>query len=287
VKSIVKNTKDIRYEIIVVDNASTDNSFQKLKALARKMEHLRVVDNKKNLGFSGGNNVGMKLAKGEFILILNSDTVVQSSALSEMVAWMRKNPKAGAVSCALKNKDGSLQGTGGYFPNLFRVFSWMFFIDDLPLVDSIIKPFHPMHSRSPIYKGEKVYKKAKELDWVTGAFLLVRKKVLDEVGLFDEDYFMYTEDTDLCFRIKRAGWGVWYLPQWGITHLGGASSTKEFPILSEYEGIKLFYKKHMPPWQFPILRVFLKTGAILRIPIFTLLKGKEGLITYAKAFKIA
>ena len=120
---------------------------------------------------------------------------------------------------------------------------------------------------------------------MTGAFLLVRKQVIDEIGLMDEEYFMYTEDTDFCFRAKKAGWKIFYLPKWSIVHLGGKSSEKEFPILSEFKNIKLFYKKHYPKWQFPIARLSLKLGAGLRMIAFGILQRKEAMKTYAKAFR--
>jgi hypothetical protein len=113
--------------------------------------------------------------------------------------------------------------------------------------------------------------------------MLTRASVVKKVGGFDEDFFMYTEDTDLCFRIKREGYRIVYTPKWSITHLGGSSSVKEYPLLSEFEGVKLFYKKHMPTWQYPVLRVLLKVGSVLRIFIFGLIKGKEGARVYAKA----
>jgi GT2 family glycosyltransferase len=204
-----------------------------------------------------------------------------------MLGYMEKNPKAGIVSCALKGKDGKFQATGGYFPSLLRVASWMFFLDDIPILDKLIKPFHPMHEKSFFYKGEGFFKKESPRDWVTGAFFLMRRKVLDEVGVLDEDYFMYTEEVDLCFRAKKAGWEVWYLPRWSIVHLGGASSVSEFPIVSEYKGVKTFYKKHMPPWQTPILRILLKKGALLRMILFGLLKGGQWAKIYAKAFRLA
>jgi GT2 family glycosyltransferase len=98
---------------------------------------------------------------------------------------------------------------------------------------------------------------------------------------------MYTEEVDLFYRMKQKGWHIYYLPKWGIIHLGGASSTSEFPIISEYRGIKTFYQKHLPHWQYPILRIFLKTGAFLRILVFGLLKGVQYAKIYEKAFAIA
>jgi GT2 family glycosyltransferase len=244
IASIKKFTKNIQYEVILIDNS------------------------KNNRGFTGGNNVGMKKAKGRYVLLLNSDTLIHDKVLGEMVAWMDANPKIGISTSALKNKDGSIQGTGGYFPSLLTVFSWMT-IQDLPFVDRFIKPFHPKLG---------FYKKMQNLDWVTGAFMLIRREVIDQIGYLDEDYFMYTEDTDFCFRAKKKGFKVTYNPNWSITHFGGASSTKEFPLLSEFKNVKLFYKKHYPKWQYPMLRILLKIGSIWRV---ILINPK----IYAKAFK--
>ena len=286
IESIVKTTKKIKYELIVVDNNSKDGSVELLRKLAKKYP-IHVITNNKNAGFGIANNQGAKKAKGKYLLFINPDTLVKKNVLGEMVLWMEKNPKVGVSTCALRNRDGSLQGTGGYFPNLFKVFAWMFFLENIPLIDRLIKPFHPMHPQSPIYKGEVFFKKAHQRDWVTGAFLLTRKDIFEKVGGFDQDYFMYTEETDLCWRIKKDGWQIWFLPEWNIVHFGGASSTAEFPILGEYKGVKLFYKKNKPAWQMPLVRLFLKGGAVLRILLFGLIKGKEAAKTYANAFKVA
>ena len=286
--SIIKNTKKIDYEIIVIDNASTDGSVETIKKLRKANSiNLKIIENKTNLGFGVANNLGMKRAKGKFILFLNSDTIIHDNLIREMVSWMDKKKHIGIASCALKNSNGTYQGTGGSFPDLLRVFSWMFFIEDIPGIDRLIKPFHPMHPNSPIYKGDAYFKSEHETDWVTGAFFLIRKKVVEDVGYFDKDYFMYVEELDYCYRVKKGGWKVFYNPKWSITHYGGASSTDKSPIISEYKGVKTFYRKHMPEWQFPLLRIFLKGGALLRIAILGLLKGRSVAKTYVKAFQIA
>lgn len=217
--------------------------------------------------------------------MLNSDTVVSKGSIEGIVNWMDANPDVGISSCALKNKDGSLQATGGFFPTLLRVASWMT-IEDFPYVTRVIKPFHPMRAKSH-WTGSQFYEKQHELDWVTGAFFLIRRKVIDQVGLIDEEYFMYTEDTDFCFRAKKAGWKIAYVPDWSIVHLGGASSKSEFSILSEYKGIKIFFKKHYPSWQYPIVRILLKIGSLWRAVIFGIIEGKEAASIYAKAFRQA
>lgn len=292
--SVVAETSEVDYEVIVVDNASSDGSQQAAKAYKKKVKkggkrgglrRFRVIENKQNVGFAKANNQGIKKSEGRYILLLNSDTKLTSDVLSEMVSWMDKHDKAGVSSCALLNTDGSLQGTGGYFPTLIRVFSWMT-IQDIPFVDYLIKPFHPMKSKS-FSKGVKFYKEKKQLDWVTGAFFLVKKEVVEKVGVFDEDYFMYVEEVDYCYRIKKAGWQIWYLPQWNILHYGGASGTSQLSVLAEFEGIKRFYRKHHPSWQYPILRFLLKFGALGRIVLFGLLEGRRAAQTYAKAARMA
>lgn len=283
IESIVRYTKKIKYEIIVVDNTSIDGSVDVVKKLSEKLP-IKLIKNKKNLGFGVANNQGIKKARGRFVLLLNSDTVLGDDVLDETTLWLQEHPDVGVISCALKGKNGKLQCAGGYFPTLFRVFSWMFFLDDIPLISSIIKSFHPIHSNPSCYKGTL---QEQERDWVAGTFFLARKKVFDQVGYFDRDYFMYTEDVDLCYRIRKAGWKVYYLPHWSIKHIGGASGKSWSHVIPEYKGVKLFYRKHYPKWQFPFLRIFLKIGSFGRFVLFGIIKGKEAARIYAKAFKMA
>jgi len=289
IKSVIKHTKGIKYEIVVVDNASSDGSVtavQKFKVNSSKSKpKIIFIGSDKNLGFAGGNNLGIKKSKGRYVLFLNSDTIIHDNVLGDLTQWMDSHEKVGIVSCGLLNEDGSIQGTGGYFPTLVRVFSWMT-IQDIPGVDSTIKPFHPMKEKS-FSTGAGFYKKRKELDWVTGAFMFMRKDVIDAVGLFDERYFMYTEETDYCYRVKMKGWEVFYEPKWSITHIGGASGSNESSILKEFGGVKRFYHKHYPKWQYPILRALLKLGAFLRVIAFFVFKGKGDAGIYAKALRVA
>lgn len=279
INSIIRQTKDVSYEIIVVDNASTDGSPE----IISNLQGVKLINNKNNIGFAGANNQGIRKTKGRYILLLNSDTIISDNLLKEMVLWMDEKPEAGITTCSLRNKDGSIQGNGGFFPTLMRVFSWMT-IQDLPFVDRVIKPFHPAKSKS-FSKETEFYKKPRELDWITGAFMLVRKDVFEKAGHFDEDYFMYVEDVDFCYRVKRQNWKIWYFPQWSIIHYGGASGNTRLSVLSEFEGLKRFYKKHYPKWQYPILRILLKIGSLGRMILFGMLEGPGSAKIYAKAFR--
>lgn len=197
---------------------------------------------------------------------------------------MDDHPKVGISTCALVNPDKkTYQGSGGSFPTLGKVFAWMTFLDDIPGLDKLIKPYHPMHGLSPIHTNESYFKKAHKQDWLTGAFFLMRKSAMDTVGLFDEDFFLYVEEVELSYRFAKAGWEIWYLPDWKIVHFGSATIGSERALIFELQNIKLFYEKHYPKWQIPILTFILKFGALLRIIIFGILKGKDVAKIYAKA----
>ncbi|KKR11752.1 MAG: Glycosyl transferase family 2 [Candidatus Woesebacteria bacterium GW2011_GWA1_39_21] len=282
IDSVIKNSGNLKYEFVIVDNNSTDGSVAYLKRLSQ-YKNVKVVFNRTNVGYGGANNQGINRALGDYLLFLNSDTYFEKNILKKMVDYLKKHPHIGCISCMLKNSDGTIQGTGGYFPNLLGVFSWML-IQDFPFIDRLIKPFHPMKSRS-FFKGTGFYLHEKELDWVTGAFMLMRKKAVNDTGLFDPHYFMYMEEVDYLFRMKKKGWKVLYKPDWSIVHLGGKSGSAGSGILLEFEGVKIFYKKHYPKWQYALLRVILKTGAFWRMCIFGLLKGKVDFTVYAKAFQ--
>ena len=282
VRLLFMNMNNLNFEIIIVDNDSKDGSKEYLKKISNDNKKVRCFFMDKNLGFGAANNYAMERSKGKYLLLLNSDVYIKNDVIQKVAKWMDAHKSYGAASANLFNKDGSIQGTGGYFPTLIRVFSWMT-IQDIPFIDNFIKPFHPLKMNSP-FSGNEFYRKERDLDWLTGAFLMIRSNAFKDTGFFDTDFFMYTEEVEYCLRLKKKGWRVKYLPYTGITHLGGASSGVKMSILNEFEGIKKLYKKHYPSWQYPVLRIILKIGCILRIPAYGLLKGKEVAQIYAKAF---
>ena len=282
-KSLTSVLTGLNNEIILVDNASSDNIK---KQVNEKFPNVIVIRRENNGGFGENNNMGMKVARGKYILLLNDDTkIFNKDIFKEMIEWMDKHPDVGISSCALVNPDQkTYQGSGGYFPTLPRVFAWMTFIDDIPLLDKIIKPFHPLHGWSPIHTNEDYFKKQHEQDWVTGAFFLMRKSAMDQSGLFDEDFFLYVEEVELCYRFKEKGWKVMYLPKWKTMHYGQVTTGSENAMVREMQHIVLFYEKHYPKWQKPFLQFTLKFGAVLRMIVFGFLKGPKVIRIYAKAF---
>jgi GT2 family glycosyltransferase len=284
-ESMVPALKKVNAEVILVDNSTKDDGTYKM---ARSYVPDLVYLKRNGLfNFGDNNNFGLKVAKGRYVLFLNNDVkFLDSGILKEMVTWMDNNKKVGATTCSLLNSDNkTLQGTGGSFPNLINVFAWMTFIDDLPLIGSLVKSMHPMHSVSPFGQNEDYYRKSHEQDWITGAFYMVRREILDSVGGFDLSFDAYLEETDLSYRIKKQGWEIYYLPKWRIIHFGGQSYGGENALIFELKNLKVFFKKHYPKWQLPILSFTIKLGCLLRIIAFSIFKPNL-VKTYAKAIKI-
>lgn len=257
-----KGLKDIPYEIIVVDNNSTDGT---IPLLTTSLLTTHLVKNSSNLGFAKANNQAIKIAQGNYLLFLNSDTIILHSAISQSLNWLSSHPEAHGCTAQLLNKDRSIQPSGGYFPNLANVFTWSLGLDDLPFVNKIIKPFHPHPPQ--FYLREKYYKTDHPQDWLTGAFFLVRASIVKKTHGFDENFFMYGEEMEWQYRIKQAlpHSQLWYLIGPQIVHLGGASAKrKSDPILREYQGVLAFFKKHKPKYQYKLVRNMLKINAALR-----------------------
>jgi len=264
-----KGLHQIPFEIIIIDNNSHDDSLKKIikfqNSLKLKNCQFKIIKNNFNGGFGKANNQGLKIARGNYILFLNSDTIILHSAISQALDWLCSHPEASSCTAQLLNQDKTIQASGGFFPNLANVITWSLSPDDLPLINKIIKPLHP-HTPC-FYTKDKFFLTDHQQDWVTGAFSLNRKPLLDKVGGFDETYFMYGEEVELAYRISQSTPNnqVWYLVGPQIIHLGGASATSRLdPILNEYHGILSFFKKHRPVWQYPIAKFMLKINALTR-----------------------
>lgn len=272
--SIYPQIKKKAIEIIVVDNASKDKSVERLK---QKFPLVKIIENQDNVGFGKANNQGVSRALGDWVLLLNSDTVVKSNFISSIESII-KNHELGVFGFKLLNKDGSIQPSAGFFPTLKRVLLQMLFLDDLPWVKEIYKPYQQSNSR--------FYLKTQEVDWVTGACILMPKAIYEKSGGFDESIFMYGEELDLCLRIKQLGYKVKYLTSPEIYHLKGASSNDGFKaaVIGEYHGSLYFYQKHYPR-QIALLKLFLGLGALLRVFVFAMINQKKA-ITYVEALKI-
>jgi hypothetical protein len=194
--------------MIVVDNASSDGSCEMIR---REFPEVRLFSNQSNVGFAKGNNQGLQEARGRFILLLNPDTKLFPSSLRIMVEFLDSHPDVGAVGPLLQNPDGSLQPSCNPAPTLFREIWRLFHLDKLYPLASYRQSAWDRHT-------------PRQVDVLQGAYLMVRRAALDDVGELDAAYFMYSEEVDLCYRLRKAGWGLVWVPEAKVVHYGGQST---------------------------------------------------------------
>lgn len=276
-KSIFESKIDFPIEVIVVDNNSNDGSVEMVR---KEFSSVRLIINKENLGYGKANNQGMKIAKGEYILLLNSDTEIINKAVSKMVKWLEETREVGVVGCRLLYKDGRTQQSAGYLPRLSKIFFWQTFLDDLPILKNLIKPYQ--------VSDINFYEKEHEVGWITGAFFLLRKEIFEKTGGFDENIFMYTEEVEWCLRIKKLGRKIFFTPFTFIYHLKSASprDISENGIISEYRNLIYLFKKHKPRWEMIFLPLILRLGAFLRILRFSIIGDSKKVKIYEKIFRV-
>jgi len=234
--SIFKAGCNLKYAIIIIDNASEDGSAEFIK---EKFPNVNLIINNKNIGFGKANNIGLSVAKGEYILLVNPDTLIREDTLEKMISFFETNPDAGLAGCKILNPDGSLQlACRRSFPG-----PWTSFCKVTGL--STLFPNSRLFARYNLtYLDEN---KTHEVDAISGSFMMMKREVYEKVGGFDEQFFMYGEDLDLCYRIQKSGWKVYYTPDTQIIHYKGESTkrsslddTKIF-----YDAMNLFVKKHL------------------------------------------
>ncbi len=229
---------EVDLEIVTVDNNSSDGSPDLIK---NKFPEVKLLCASENLGFAKACNLGILASSGEFVLFLNSDTIAEVQALSVLLDEMKRNPSIGAVGPALLSEQGTYQVSFGKRVDFFSEF--------------IQKGFFNLYYAKKLKSDKKV----REVGWLSAACLLVRRKALEEAGCFDENYFLYFEDIDLCYKIRQEGWTLRFCPQVQISHIGG-TSTSAVKNSSRYHYRKsqiYFYRKHNSRLSQSMLRVYL------------------------------
>lgn len=261
--SILTNPPALEFEIWVVDNASTDDSP---RMVHEKFPQVHLIQNRENVGFARANNQAIQRCAGKYVLLLNPDTLIAPGALQSLIDFLDAHSTAGAAGARLRNPDGSLQISSHPQPTLSREFWRMFHLD-------VLAPY-AVYPRSKWETNEP-----QEVDVLMGACLIVRKEVLNEVGLLDEDYFMYSEEVDLCSRIQDAGWRLYWVPRAELVHFGGQSS-QQAPtemFLKLYHSKIIYFRKHYGRRAAFIYKSLLRIAALSRLLLapFTLFEGSS------------
>ena len=246
--SIYEDPDSARWEVVVVDNHSDDGS---LAMLEREFAQVVVVASGENTGFVQGNYLALERARGSHLLLLNTDTEVECGALGPLVDFMQAHPAAGAVGPKLLNQDGSLQLSCGITPSLAT-----------EITNKML-----LHNLFPFFKlGRWDHAEIREVGWVTGACLLMRREVVAELGFLDPAQYMFYEDLEWCLRIGRSGWKTYYYPSSRVLHLGGQSTRHNLAEMLVISQRSLFYlfEKHYGRTQLHVLRLFTLIEMALR-----------------------
>ena len=228
--SVLAALDGLSVEVLVVDNASTDGSPAMVRAA---FPAVRLIDSPTNIGFAAGNNLALRQAKGRHVLLLNSDTLVRDGVLREAVAWLDAHPETGVLGPTILNADGTLQPSCSSFPTLRNLALQLLGITRIARLDGYRLTGWDRST-------------ARRVDVVSGAAMFVRRAAMQEVGLLDESFFFYGEETDWCYRFARAGWHIAFVPIPAVTHFGGGSvralSHRRDVLLTE--GTTRLHRKH-------------------------------------------
>lgn len=232
IESIVQQTIPGSYEIIVVDNDSRDGAKEKILS---KYKEVRWVEMGYNAGFARANNAGMQIAKGDFVLILNADTIILNGAINKSIELLKNYPDAIGAGVQLLNTDGTTQISGAHF-----IRGGLNTLLPLPYLGRLIR-YLGYKLKSTIPSVQDVHKDV-EVDWVVGAYMLIKKESLAKAGLFDEDFFMYAEEIEWCARLRTQGKLVLFAAP-AITHIGGGTSSDYYSTEETENGKNLWNKK--------------------------------------------
>lgn len=240
-ESIFKNQGNLNVEVIVIDNASSDGTSEMVKAV---FPQVKLITNDKNLGFAAANNQGIRAAKGEYILFLNPDTEILPNSLQKSIEFFKKHTDVGAVGCQILNTDPStssgqaLQPSVRRFPTLWSQFLILYKLHHLL---PNLKTFRNYLAKDFNYSVESV------VDQIMGAFILTKKEIIEKIGDFDENFYLWFEEVDFCKRLKDAGYKVYYTPAAQIIHHGAQSFNQILTVKKQKifnKSMRHYFKKH-------------------------------------------
>ena len=256
--SVFKTINKLSFEIWLVDNASGDGSVEAVK---QNYPDVKIIQNKKNLGFAAANNIALERMIGQYALLLNTDTILTNGAVEHLFDFVEKNQDAGMACGQLLNQDGSKQNSIANFPGILS----------LLCNESLLQILFPR--KFPGKRRE--YKKPVEVDSCIGACLMVRKKAMDEVGLLDKRYFFFFEETDWAYRMKQAGWKIYFVPSAGIFHIQGQTVGHNASSRIMFYRSRYIYFKKWHPRSYPFVRLII----FVRLLINTILSLVVAVVT--------
>jgi len=270
IQSIIENyRKELENgetEIIVVDNASSDGSQSAISNIKYQISNIKIIENKENVGFAKGCNIGAKKSKGKYILFLNSDTETLDRGFLKMTEFLDANSTIGILGGKLLNPDSSPQPSAGKFYTLFNLFLMLAGIE--------------------VFLGiRKSPKTISKVDWVSGGCMMIKKSLFEKLSGFDENFFMYIEDMEMCFRADRLGSATYFYRDVKVVHKALGSSSRDFAIINIYKGILYFYAKHKNYFQYTIAKALLIAKAKISIVIGILTDNSSLIKTYGEAIR--
>jgi GT2 family glycosyltransferase len=253
-RSVERHAPSEPCEVIVIDNASVDGTVDTVR---REFPHVTVLANGENRGFAAANNQGLARATGRYILLLNPDTVVRTGALDTMIQYMEVHEDVGVCGPLLLNSDGSIQASVRRFPNFRSALYRNTIFRNIGLFRTDYRRF---------MMCDFTYDRLCEVDQVMGAALMTRRSVVEQIGRLDERFFMYFEEVDFCYRVRRAGWRVTFIPQAQITHRGQASA-EQIPVAAEImmlTSMVAYFRRHRGPLATAGFNILFKPAFLLR-----------------------
>lgn len=256
-ESVYDRLGELHAEVIVIDNASTDNS---VKEIATKFPLVKLIVNDTNRGFAGANNQGMEIATGRFVLLLNPDTVVLDDAFAKSIDYLNDNPDVGVVGCQVMEDAETIQRTCFRYPSILNTLMW---------VSGALawKPLSRIAGRAAYGPWDR--RSVRDVEVVSGMFMLVKREALEEVGFMDEEYFVFAEEADWCYRFSAAGWRCVFAPVGRILHVdGGSKSTKQASVrmyVQIQKSLLLFHRKHLGLAHWMLCKLLFITTMLIRM----------------------
>lgn len=252
--SIYRETKNLEFEVFVVENDSQDGSTEMVQS---EFPQVQLLTNQKNIGFAKACNQAIKKSKGEYVLLLNPDTEIVNNAVFKTLEFMKQKKDAGIVGCQIQNEDGTLQTSVRRFPDL---------LSHIIILLKLHNFFPDFKSIKKYYMSDWPYNETKVVDQVMGAFYMIRREILKKIGLFDEHFYIWYEEVDLCKRALKAGWKTYFYVNAQITHQRGQSFSKRTKLVKQLifnRSLLYYFFKHHNSFSYLIMLMLYPISLII------------------------